>query len=206
MVVFIMEGTVMKPTNNKIFDHVNKFIADSPYTMNTLKISFPYEYAMNVAVLNWHDVLFAIDQGFIDHRSAIEHAQIALEGDNYPQAVLDLACIDADEAVFPHSIRPYIDELADIVDEERKLESKDKIMYILLRWVYEHKMDYDSPLDISTIICDNFGFPESITYFAWRFSPMREPDLGSPEKNIARVFDYWRQFLEEQHEKWTRRN
>ena len=125
----------MKSTNNKTFDQVNKLIAANPYSMNTLCISFSYEFAANAATLNWYDILFAIEQGFLDHRSAIKHAQSELECENYPQAVLNLACISSDESVFPHSIHPHIDNLANNVSDVEKEKTRDKIMYILLKWV-----------------------------------------------------------------------
>jgi len=194
----------MRPTNNKIYDQVNSLINENQRPMNSLAISFPYEYASEAVDLNWCDILFAIDNGYLHHKAAIEHAQVELEEDEYPQAVLDLACIYPEEAVFPHSIHPYIDELANMVEDEKKSKSKDKVMYILLKWVYEHGVDcadpyYDHPFKILTTICDDFGFPESITHFAWYVSEDKaEPDLGSPEKNRARWLGHWKQFLDEQ--------
>ena len=199
----------MKPTGNKIFDQVSNIVADESYSMNTLRISFPYEYAVRTINLNWHDILFAISQGYMDHRVAITHAQAELENDVYPQTVLDLACISQDEAVFPHSINPYINELAGTMDEEKRRQSKDKIMYILLKRVYEHGAGlddpyYSDPLNVAESIYHDFDFPESIIRFAaWRFNPTNEPNLGTVEKNTARLYDYWKKFLDEQHLAWA---
>ena len=203
----------MKPANNKTFDRVSKLITESPYPMNTLRISFPYEFVAKATDLNWYDILFAIEQGFLEYQAAIEHAKIILEGDEYPQAVLDLACIYPDEAVSPNSIHPYIDELADTVDAEEKSKTKDKIMYVLLKWVYEHGVNLNNPfyddnlLNVAESIWHDFGFPKSIARFAsWRNLPasMVEPDLGSVEKNVARLLDHWKQFLDEQESKWKK--
>lgn len=176
--------------------------------MNTLRISIPYEYATNVAILNWHDILFAVNHKYFDHRCAIEHARIELENDDYPQEVLDLACICSDDAIFPHAIHPYIDELANMVSEEDKCETKDKIMYILLKLVYEQGAGLDSPycndiLDVAENVWHDFDFPKSIVNFAaWLRYPSNEPDLGSIEKNKARLLNYWKQFVDEQQQKW----
>jgi len=199
----------MKPTGNRIFDQVNQIIVDDSCTMNTLCISFPYEYASGVINLNWHDIIFAITHGFLDHRAAIEHAQIELGNDDYPQTVLDLACVSRDESIFPHSISPYIDELAAMVDEKRRGQSEERVMYILLKWVYEHGacIDdpyYDDPLNVAESIFHDFGFPDSIIKFAaWRYNPTNEPDLGSNKKNTARLFDYWNKFLVKQQSLWS---
>jgi len=199
----------MKQFNDKTFNQIGKPITESPHYMNTLHISFPYEYAANAANLNWSDIFFAITYEYMDYRSAIEHARVQLENDNYPQAVLDLACISSDEATFPHVIHPYIDELVDITGENMH-NAKDKIMYILLKWVYEQGAGIDNIyfndiLDVAESIYHDFNFPESIASFAsWRILPssMVEPDLGSVEKNKARLLDHWKQFLDEQERRW----
>jgi len=185
--------------NSKVLDGINKLIAKSHCSMNTLNISFPYEYVANVVDLNWNDVLFAINQGYLSHLSAIEHAQLSLERDDYSQTVLDLACISSEEAAFPHSIHPHIDEMAEMVDEEEKGKTKDKIMFVLLKWVYEQGAGLDDPfyddiLNVAESIWHDFEFAESIIRFAsWRNLPtsMIEPNLGSLEKNKAKVCSHY---------------
>ena len=76
-------------------------------------------------------------------------------------------------------------------------------MYVLLKWLYEHKKDYDDPLNVVEIIYDDFSFPDSIASFV-RYAPMKEPDLGSVEKNTARLFLHWEHFLKEQQQKWKK--
>jgi len=194
----------MKLTNNKTYNQINKLVSETACPINTLCISYPYKYAAKAACLNWYDIYFAIENKYLVHQSAIEHAMFELEKSaDYTQAVLDLAVLCPNEAIFPHSIYPFIVELSNTVEDTEKIKAKDKMMYVLLKWVYEHKDDYEDIFDVSSIICDDFDFPESITHFAWRYSPMKGPDLGSVEKNIERIFDEWKQFLDEQHEKWN---
>jgi len=195
--------------NNNVADKISKLITEIPHHMNTLHISFPYEYAVDAADLNWSDIYFAILYKYLDHRSAIEHARFQLEIDDYPQTVMDLACISSDEAIFPHVIHPYIDKLVDI-SGKNMCNAKDKIMYILLKWVYERDAGVDNfhfndILDVAESIYHDFNFPESIARFAsWRILPasMIEPDLGSVEKNKARLLEHWKQFLDEQQQRW----
>jgi len=186
-------------------------IAESQYLMNTLNILFPYEYISEEVDLNWHDMLFAIQNKYLDHHSAINHAQTELAKNDYPQAVLDLACIYPEDAIFSHSICPYIYELADMTEDENKRDSKDKIMYVLLKWVFEHGVNctdsyYDHPFKVLTTICDDFGFPESILHFAWYSTPSNdvEPDLEAEEKNEDQWLNCWKQFLDEQKLKWKK--
>jgi len=172
------------------------------YQLNTLNISFPYEYAIETAEINWHDIFIAIENGFLFYKSAIAYASKELEkNENSSQTVINLAILSFDESLFSYSIHPYIDELANQISEEEKSKTNEKIMYILLKWVYEHRKDYDDPLGVIEFIYDDFGFPETIAHFV-RWIPAKEPLSGSIEECIARLFDYWKQFLDEQQNKW----
>lgn len=175
---------------------------NNKYQMNTLNISFPYAYINKAIDMNWYDIFFAIENGFLSYQAAIEHASLELGRDeSAPQAVLDLAILSYNEALFPNSIHPYIDELANQITEKEKIKTKDKIMYVLLKWVYEHRSDYDDPLRVIEFIYDDFNFPKTIASFV-RYLPMQGSNLGSIEKNTSRLFEYWKQFLNEQHKKW----
>jgi hypothetical protein len=97
-----------------------------------------------------------------------------------------------------------------MVDEAEKTKTKDKIMYILLKWVYEkgaglNNPYYDDLLNVAEIIWHDFEFPESIIHFAaWLRYPTNEPDLGSIEKNTARLLNHWRKYLDEQQVRWKK--
>jgi len=170
-------------------------------SINTAGILIPYEYASDAVDLNWSDLSLAIEHGLLCHQAAIEHAKIQLEGDDYLQEVLDLACLSPEEVVFSHSIHPFIDELAKKISEEDKRNSVDKWMFILLKWVYDHKDDFDDPFEITTIICGNFGYPDNITHFAWKYAPIRGSDLGST-KNVERAYQQWREFIDTEAKRW----
>jgi len=180
----------------------DQLISEGKYCMNSLDISFSYVYAAELVKLNWNDIHLAINHKYLSHQAAIEHARAELENDIFPQAVLDLACLSAEEAIFPHSIHPYIDELVNAEGECEKCNAKDKILYIVLNWVYEHRKDYDDIFEVLTVICDDFGFPETIVNFAWKYTPRKEYRLSTMEENRVKVFESWNQFLNEQQNKW----
>jgi len=172
------------------------------FPMNSLGISIPYTYCSESVALNWNDILFAIKNNFLPHQSAIEHAISKLENDDYPQIVLDLACLTQKEAVYPHSIHPYIDELANLETEDEKNKTKDKIMYVLLKWVFANRECYEEPLQVVQFIYDDFDFPKQISSFAGYM--LTEPDLGLIELNEQRALDNWKTFLDEQDNKYGR--
>jgi len=203
----------MRSNNNDLLNWVNTLDSATHHEMNTLRISLTYKYVANEIDLNWHDVLFAVKQGFLHHQDAIEHAKVELENDGYPPEVLELAIISSDEAVFAHSIHPYIDILADKVGDDNKINSKDKLMFVLLKGVYDGKAKLGSPhednptysdiLNIAESIWHDFDFPESIAGFAaWLTNPLGRAALGSPEENRARLLEEWNQFLESGQRKW----
>lgn len=173
------------------------------YPMNTLNISIPYSYAVQKAELNWYDILFSINNGFLPYDAAIEHAQYELDIYNRAsQNVLNLAVLSL-EKTFPHSIHPYIDELANEVPQQSKEASKSKLLYILLNWIYDHRADYDDPLGVVEYIYDDFDFPTSMKDFV-RYLPMHECNLGSIEQNTNRLYGYWVHFLCEQEKTWKK--
>lgn len=194
-----MEYQISKITNAQL----DKLAIESGLPMNSLRISMPYPYISKLINLNWHDVLFAVENGFLSHQATVEHAMIELENnENYPQAVLDLACLSPEEAMYPHSIHPYIDDLANIESEDKKSATNDKIMYAVLNWVFEHKECYEDPLKVVEFIYDDFDFPKSIDSFV-RYKPSAQPLLGTVEANIERLFNNWKDFLNEQKAKYS---
>lgn len=168
----------------------------NPYfPQNTLRLSFPYEYASSVVTLNWYDVSMAIQNGFLSLDDAVEHAIVQLETiQEPPEQVISLSLL-ALETVFPHSIHPYIDELAEWVSEDEKQHTMRKLLYLVLNWVYNHRSEYDDPLGMVETIYDDFGFPERISSFV-RYLPMSGPKLESKEAYIERLFQSWQTYLE----------
>ena len=166
--------------------------------MNSLSIILPYSFALESADLNWYDILFAIDNGFLPHQSAIEHAVSQLgKNEEYSETVLELACLMPSEAVHPHSIQPYLGELAKDIPEQEKSATKQKMLYLVLKWVFEHKCDYDDPLEVVEVIYADFDYPKDISIFI-RYMPLSQPDLGSVDLNTERLFHNWNTFLESQ--------
>lgn len=195
-----MEYQINKITNEQL----DKLAIESNLPMNSLRISIPYSYFSKLVELNWYDVSFAIENGFLSHHSAIEHAIIELENnENYSQTVLDLACLSPEEAIHPYSIQQYLGELAKQVADEAKNETKSKVMYILLNWVLEHKECYKDPLKVVEFIYDDFGFPKSIVNFV-RYKPIDQPLLSTMEANAERLYNNWKDYLNKQAHFWKK--
>jgi len=185
-------------TNKISSEQIDRLIMDSKYAMNSLSISFPYSFVKDSVNLNWYDIMFAIDNGFLPHSVAIEHALSQIEYDEtYSQDVLDLACILPSEAVYPHSIHPYINKLANTVSKQEIEITEQKLLYLVLKWVFEHQANYTEALKIVEIVYADFNYPKEISNFV-RYMPMSQPDLGTIELNEERLYANWKIFLENQ--------
>lgn len=191
-----MEEQIKRMTNAKL-----NFECDFP--MNTLKISIPYSYFIKLVELNWYDILFAIENGFLVHQAAIEHAMWSLANEEYPQAVLDLACIKPKEAVHPYEILEYLKELTKQISDKEKAEAKNKVMYVLLSWVFENKEHYKEPLSVVEFIYDDFNFPKAMVSFV-RYMPTDQPLLSTVEASIERLYNNWKDYLEKQADYWKK--
>lgn len=183
----------MESQTKNTFDQL---INSDEWSMNTLNILMTYAYVSKLCNLNWNDILFAIKNGFLSHQSAIDHAVEELSKENdTPKEVIDIACLSPEEAIYQHSIYPFIDELAEKTPNQEKDKTKDKIMYVLLNWIFEHKDRYTNPLEVVEFVYDDFGFPEEISSFV-RYMPSKEPALPTVEMNIERLYTNWKSYLD----------
>lgn len=196
-----MEYPFKKITNEQL----DKLFIKSKLPMNSLMISIPYSYFSKLVELSWYDILFAIENGFLSHQSAIEHAIIELKDNkNYSQIVINLASLSPDEAVLCRDlIKQYVNELAKPISDEAKVQTKNKVMYILLHWVYEHKEYYEDSLSVVELIYDDFDFPKSIANFV-RYMPPEQPLLSTVEANIERLHKNWKDYLDKQAQYWKK--
>jgi hypothetical protein len=189
-----MELPIDKITNKQLELQLDS----SKNDMNSLSIILSYDFAIEFADLNWYDILFAIDNEYMTNQAAVEYAvSLFVQNEVCPQTVIDLICLSPNEVEDTYSLRPYIAELASEVSEQKKGETKQKLLYLILQWNFDQQTKYVDPLCVVEIIYADFGHPKNISHFV-RYMPMIGPDLGSLELNIKRIFNNWREFLERQ--------
>jgi hypothetical protein len=165
--------------------------------MNTLNILLPYEYASEIIRLNWSDIFFAIKQRFMTPDAAIDHAIMEVsQVDNPPKAAVELACLLKGE-----SVHPYIDELANEEGNSNNDSVREKILFLALNWVYNHKELYEEPLEAVEIIYADFNYPEEIANFV-RYMPSEQPPLASAELNRERLYRNWKDYLNKKAQSW----
>jgi len=166
--------------------------------MGLVLVVIPYGFVTKKAHLSWREVIYALSQGIFSSFSVVEHAMGELRlADEYPQSLVDLASLNKGEPV-----HPYVDELAESEPTQSIEAIRDKWLYLLLAWVFEQKDSYSDPLKIVEQIYADFDYPESIAPFV-RYMPSDEPDLGSLDKNEARLFDKWKMYMHEQGKRYA---
>lgn len=168
----------------------------SNWTMNSLNILLPYPFVIKSIELNWYDISFAVSNGFLSHQDAVEHAIQELSLVENPSTdVLSLAILTPAEAIYPHSIQPYLENLASSVAEQDKKTAKQKILYLVLKWIFEHQVDFKDPLETMEFIYADFDYPDSISHFIRYKPPLNS---NSEILNTEELFKRLNCFLQEQ--------
>lgn len=161
--------------------------------MDYLKTLPSHEFASKLIKLTWHDVWGAVSRKIVSRQFAVEHALSEWERlDEYPDVLVDLASLGKGG-----DIHPYIDELVAMEQGQPENEGNEKLLYLVLSWLYETRDSYSDSLEIVEQVYADFDYPEKIEGFV-RYMPSDEPDLGSVEKNRARLFEKWAHYLSEQ--------
>lgn len=185
---------------------------DRSDNMNTAGIFIPYSYAYDNAELNWYDLKFGIEHEYYKPDAAIDHAFNVLEADeNSPKAVLDLASLCLDKKT-SFSIHPYIDELVEMSPETDKNNVIDKLLYIILKWIYDNRDRYKDPLETVEYVWEDFMCPPSINFLTkyhsanvkikWWMSAAKKEKLRDEKTKLQ--YDKWGEFLSEQSKIWGR--
>ena len=184
-------------------EQLNKMISESEFSMNSLSISFPYSYFSQLVLLNWYDILFAVENGYLEYQSIVEHAIVEIQNnEKYPKKVLDIACLHLGDVDSISLVQELLVELVLPISEDMKRESKNKLLYAVLSWTFKHKEHYEDALFVVEVIYADFGFPKSIMGFV-RYMPIRQSVFNTLEENIKRMYKNWENFLSNQKAKYN---
>lgn len=189
-----MEKSTSKITNEQL----DKLILESTRPKNSLGIQIPYSYSSEIVKLNWNDILFATENAFLPLKSAIDHAIKEIqENPDYQDTVLDLASISPNDVSSNEEISKYIVRLAELVLDDDKNKSNEKMLFVLLKWIFENQKYFVDPLRVVEIIYDDFNFPEIIKDFV-RYEPSPYTIKGSMDENLNRLYNNWQDYLKAQ--------
>lgn len=184
-----MEKQINKITNKMI----DSIALNNGNLQNSICIEIPLSYALELVNINWNDILFGISNGYFSNAAAIEYAIILLGEHNNEVKVLDLACLNLSEITKEALLLEYINELANGVSEKEKEETKDKIMYVLLRKIFDNKEIFENPLYVVELVYSDFDYPKLISNFV-RYMPPDNPR----EYGIKQIYKNWEEYLSSQ--------
>ena len=188
-----MGKSIDKLTNKQI----DQLILKSTHRMNSLGIRIPYSFFSESMKSNWHDILIAIENDYLSLESAIDHALKEMEENpDYSNEVFNLALISPGDISEYEEIHKNLATLAELVSDDDRKKTKEKILFVLLKWIYENRASYEDPLWVVWIIYDDFGFPNALEKFVYYMSPL-DPSLGFGEEKIKLMYDNWQDYLKE---------
>lgn len=188
------EGTENQNDEN----NANEPKIDTTFPMNKMNIAVPYSYAMKLVDLNWNDVLFALEQGYFSCEEAVEHAKNETNKNRDAfYGVFDLAGLTPSIKNFEDVVHEYVIEFSNRVPKKEKRDSQDKIMYVLLSWVFEHKDEHEDPLLVIETIYEDFYSPYEISEFT-RKIPDAENESVTFDQEMEIFYDNWSKYLREQ--------
>jgi hypothetical protein len=142
--------------------------------------------------MSWRDVRFGLANELLDPQAPVELAVDQVGGRAEPSAaLLELAGVGKNETT-----RELVEQLANEEPPCSEDESRDKWLYLVLAWLYEHRGEVPDPLQRVEEVYADFGYPVQIAKFV-RYMPMKGPDPGTREANERRLFEQWKWYIEE---------
>jgi len=160
--------------------------------MGLAKLSITAHFIETRAALTWREIAHGIDNELLSVESAVAFAAARVGAEKAPDSLLvDLARLRSGEPA-----RDLVDELAANEPEQDSDYIRMKWLYLVLSWVFEHQGAFADPLAIVEEVYAEFDYPEEAAHFV-PYMPMRGPDLGSKAANRGRLFESWKQYLDE---------
>lgn len=160
--------------------------------MDIVRLRIPYRFIRDRTRLSWRDIHFGLVTELLDPKAPVAFAidQVG-ELEESPAALLDLAGLGEDEPMME-----FVERLAESEPGRSEDEIRRKWLYLVLASIYERRHEYSDPLQRVEEVYADFGYPEQVASFV-RYMPMVGPDLGSREANERRLFERWKQYIDE---------
>jgi hypothetical protein len=157
--------------------------------VDIVRLRIPYSFVRSRVRISWRDALFGLTNELLDPLAAIELA--AEQVDERADPILVALAAGANDWVLQR-----VERLAENESPRSDDEIRDKWLYLVLAWIYENRDRFPDPLQRVEEVYADFGYPEPLAKFV-RYMPMEGPDLGSREANERRLFERWKQYLDE---------
>lgn len=157
--------------------------------MEQISVSIPYAFIASRVLLTWTEAKHGVEEGLFPPSDAIELATDLLSHGSDSEDVLALASCGRDEPVLE-----LITKLSEVEPTQDAAQVQRLWTFLILSWIYEHRDQFEDPLDLAEKVYDDSGHPEDVAPFV-RYMPSDEPDLGSREQNDERLRRKWNAYL-----------
>ena len=182
-----MEYQISRYTN----DLMDKLVCEGRYQMNSLSLMIPINYMLRLTDLNWNDIFLAFVNGYISIIDVIDFSVDMIEKSQTNEIIVDLACLHPDEISSEFLINNYLNKM---IDKSKSAESKDKLLYIVLSFIFEKRELFDDPLRAVEVIYADFDYPPIIKNFV-RFMVDNDNLLYDLIDESEYLFDNWKRYL-----------
>jgi len=160
-------------------------------------INIDYSFVGNIVDMNWVDIQWAMRQGIIDQKFAIEFAISRISGDVYCDEEMSIAIQEYDSA-------PDVDHFVNILSSKRRVDPgkspERKWLFVILRKLYvESDRDGDVFSRVEDVYAE-FNYPKAIEGFVPYMPPTDgyDPSIHSAEENRKRLLSQWASYLIEE--------
>jgi hypothetical protein len=161
--------------------------------------NIPYDFIRERVCLGWPDVSYALEQQLIAPKVAIEKATERLcEANSASDDEVELAGLSESDSIMEIVLR-----LAKAGNASTEEDVRAKWLYIVLGWLFENRESVNDALGVVEEVYSDFGYPREVALFV-RYMPMVGPDLGNREQNEARLYVYWKNYIDEASKRFGR--
>ena len=188
-----MENTIKKINNSKI----DELILNSNNPFNSMSIQIPFSFAQKAVSLNWSDILFATDNRYFCSDAVIEYAKDMLL-DTYDEEVINLAGLEKN-INFEEDLHNLLKKLSLRIPKQIRMDSKKKIMYVLLKLIYENRDRFEDCFKAIEVVYDDFGCPKSIESFV-RYMQI---NMKLDNKDYQILMNRWLNYLQDESLKYS---
>lgn len=138
--------------------------------------------------LNWKELLYGFEHGFIDEKGVSEYACKTLTEKSSQEAIELASLLPQEDYLASNLLQSLADkDLSPVTDTTKPW------IFLLLSFLLEHQEDYEDPLEIVEELYADFDYPEEIASLV---SYMPAPEgVEGVEGSEERLFENWKMTL-----------
>ncbi len=162
----------------------------------------PNSFIYSCVDLCWRDVRWGYERRLVGWKLVVEFADFNVSNGSVESLEIDLICLGEID------IREIEEKMYLLSEQEKEtlaFTSKQKWLFITLKWLYENQRHVVDPLGSVELVYEDFDFPTEIESFV-RYMPARggyKPEEYTAQQNIDRLFCNWREYLERMADVFT---